>query len=243
MLQVLSIGNSFSQDAQRYLHAAAAADGVELTAVNLYIGGCSLWRHFRNLQEDSRVYDLQYNGESTDFHVSIREALLNREWDVVTLQQASHFSDDYKTYQPYLNALAAEVRRLAPKAKLAIHNTWAYEQGSERLHTMKGYTDTHDMLAAVTEAYHRGALDCGAELVIPAGQAMMKLYDSGFRAHRDGFHAGLGAGRYAVALTWYGLLTGKDPTENKLDRFDVDVPAEEIAAAKAAAAAAIRQEV
>ncbi|MGN1128615.1 MAG: DUF4886 domain-containing protein, partial [Candidatus Flemingiibacterium sp.] len=45
MLKVLSIGNSFSQDAQRWLHDIAAADGVELLAKNLYIGGCSLERH------------------------------------------------------------------------------------------------------------------------------------------------------------------------------------------------------
>ena len=42
MLKVLSIGNSFSQDAQKWLHQLAAENGVELQAVNLYIGGCTL---------------------------------------------------------------------------------------------------------------------------------------------------------------------------------------------------------
>ncbi|MBQ7726439.1 MAG: DUF4886 domain-containing protein, partial [Clostridia bacterium] len=43
-MKVLSIGNSFSQDAQRYLHGIARADHTEMRAVNLYIGGCSLER-------------------------------------------------------------------------------------------------------------------------------------------------------------------------------------------------------
>ena len=37
-MKILSIGNSFSQDAQRYLHALAKADGENFKTVNLYIG-------------------------------------------------------------------------------------------------------------------------------------------------------------------------------------------------------------
>lgn len=54
MFQILSIGNSFSQDAQRYLHELAKSEGMDLQTVNLYIGGCSLERHFRNLKGDKR---------------------------------------------------------------------------------------------------------------------------------------------------------------------------------------------
>ncbi len=34
-MKILSIGNSFSQDAQRYLHALAKVEGVDLKTVNL----------------------------------------------------------------------------------------------------------------------------------------------------------------------------------------------------------------
>lgn len=44
MFRVLAIGNSFSQDAMAYLVQLAASGGVEMEAVNLYIGGCSLAR-------------------------------------------------------------------------------------------------------------------------------------------------------------------------------------------------------
>ena len=36
-MDVLSIGNSFSEDSQRYLNGIAKADGVELNTFNLYI--------------------------------------------------------------------------------------------------------------------------------------------------------------------------------------------------------------
>ena len=39
-MNILSIGNSFSQDAQKWLHKLAAGNGVEMDTVNLYIGGC-----------------------------------------------------------------------------------------------------------------------------------------------------------------------------------------------------------
>ncbi|MDD6308286.1 MAG: DUF4886 domain-containing protein [Clostridia bacterium] len=45
MINILSIGNSFSQDAQKYLHQIAQADGFNLDAYNLFIGGCPLSRH------------------------------------------------------------------------------------------------------------------------------------------------------------------------------------------------------
>ena len=46
-MNVLAIGNSFSEDATRYLHQIAKAQGTPLTVVNLVIGGCSLERHYR----------------------------------------------------------------------------------------------------------------------------------------------------------------------------------------------------
>ena len=38
-MKILSIGNSFSDDAQRYLRAIAASEGVEIETLNLCIGG------------------------------------------------------------------------------------------------------------------------------------------------------------------------------------------------------------
>ena len=68
-MDILSIGNSFSQDAQRYLHQIAKADGVDIHSFNLYIGGCPLSKHYRNMLSEESVYTLEMNGSNTGFYV------------------------------------------------------------------------------------------------------------------------------------------------------------------------------
>lgn len=228
-MNVLAIGNSFSQDATRYLHGMARAAGVDLTVVNLYIGGCSLSRHFRNRRSGERAYELQVNGERTGFFVSLKEALTNRDWDVVTLQQASQDSTRYETYQPYLGELAAYVRKNVPKAKLFIHETWSYEQGSDRLTQKMGYTHQKEMYEDLHAAYKKAAEDIHADGIIPGGTLFQQLLSAGVpKVHRDSFHASYGLGRYALGLLWLKTLTGVDVSENSFSDFDEPISAEEI---------------
>ena len=49
-VRILAIGNSFSEDAAYYVHPMAAAAGIDVKIVNLYIGGCSLETHWRNME-------------------------------------------------------------------------------------------------------------------------------------------------------------------------------------------------
>ena len=231
-MNILAIGNSFSQDATQYLHGIARADNVDMTVVNLYIGGCSLERHHRNLLSEERAYDLQINGHSTGFSVSLKEALLNRPWDVVTLQQASHFSFRPDTYTPYAKVLAEEIRRCVPKARLLIHQTWAYEDGSERLAKM-GFDTGADMFRHIEKAYDAAAESIRADGILPAGEMFQHLLARGIeKVHRDTFHASYGLGRYALALLWYRLLTGKSAMDNPFCDFDEPVSEEEIRIAK-----------
>lgn len=232
-MDILSIGNSFSQDAQRYLHAIAAADEVELTTFNLYIGGCPLSKHFRNMRSEQRAYMLEMNGTATKFFVSLKEALLNRDWDVITVQQASHLSSDYDTYQPYLDELVAYIRQMVPKAKIAVHQTWGYEQGSPRLHEKMQYADDKAMLRDIVGAYQKAAEQIRADLLIPSGEVFGAMLEKGIeKIHRDSFHAAFGIGRYALGLTWYRFLTGKSVLENPFDALDEETPAAQIAIAK-----------
>ena len=75
-MKILAIGNSFSQDATRYLYQIAKSNGDDFTVVNLYIGGCTLEMHYNNLKENLSAYQLQLNGEVTDKYISIKDALL-----------------------------------------------------------------------------------------------------------------------------------------------------------------------
>ena len=232
-MDVLSIGNSFSQDATRYASSIAACDGYDLTTVNLYIGGCPLFKHFQNICTDAKEYFLEYNGIQTNFKVSIKEALLNREWDVITLQQVSNTSPNYASYQPYLDELYNYCKKYAPTAKICVHQTWAYEENSHRLVEEQKYEHHVDMFNDIKEAYDQAAEAINASGTIPSGELVYKMCAKGFKMHRDTFHLSFGVGRYAVGLLWYAYLTGKNITNNTFDQFDVKVTTEEIDAAKA----------
>ena len=223
-MDVLSIGNSFSEDAQRYLNSIAKADGVELNTFNLYIGGCSLARHYRNMLSEQREYTLQMNGENTGFKVSLQEALLNREWDVVTVQQVSNESPYYDTYQPYLNHLVKYIRKCVPKAKIAVHQTWAYEQDSYRLNVELGYSSHTDMFKDIKLSYQKAADEIDASFIIPSGEVFQSIIAIGTeKVHRDTFHASFGLGRYALGLIWYAVLTGNNIKNNTFSCFDEEI--------------------
>lgn len=232
-MKVLSIGNSFSQDAQRYLHQIAQADGFDLDVFNLYIGGCSLATHYRNMLSEKRAYLLEMNGKNTGFYVSLQEALLNRDWDVVTVQQVSDEAVCYETYQPYLSSLAECIRHCLPKAKIVVHQTWAYKPGSPRLCEQMGYDDHPQMFRDVQAAYQKAAEEIRADFVIPSGEVMQELLANGIETvHRDNSHASLGLGRYALGLTWYTALSERDVAGNTFSAFDEDVTEEQMEIAK-----------
>ena len=213
-MQVLAIGNSFSQDATAYLKKISDCGNGDITVVNLFIGGCPLSRHYRNMLSCERAYSMEFNGQTTGFFVSLEEALLSRDWDVITLQQASPVSPKYSSYQPYISRLADYIRECCPKAKLIIHETWAYEEGSVRLANLK-FEKRVDMYNALHEAYTQAAEDIEADRIIPSGTLMQKLIENGVtRLHRDTFHASLDIGRYALALLWFRVLTGKSVLGN-----------------------------
>ncbi|MBQ8374241.1 MAG: DUF4886 domain-containing protein [Clostridia bacterium] len=220
MMKILSIGNSFSTDAQRYLYELAKQDGVTLKTVNLYIGGCSLRMHYLNMLDDQAAYAFEFNSVDTNLKVSIRQALESDDWDVVTLQQASRLSGEEKTYFPYIEALAEYVRKYCPHAKIFIHQTWAYEDGSDWLHSL-GYQTATEMFEKVQACYAKAAQTIKAHGVIPCGEAMITAFQNGLtNLHRDTYHASYGVGRYLLALTWYKTLTGKEVGNNAFDALD-----------------------
>lgn len=214
-MQILAIGNSFSQDATAYLKRISEAGKGDITVVNLMIGGCSLSRHYRNMLSGEKAYSLEFNGQSTGFFVSMEEALLSRDWDVITIQQVSSLSPKYETYQPYLGELAAYIRKCCPKAKLMIHETWAYEEESSKLVNGMKYEKRVDMYNDLHDAYAKAAEAVNAYGIIPSGTLMQKLIENGItRLHRDTFHASFDIGRYALALLWFRVLTGKSVLDN-----------------------------
>lgn len=240
-IQVLSIGNSFSQNAQKYLHDLARSEGVQIETVNLMIGGCSLATHFRNMMGDRREYTLEVNGHHVlGFKTSIKEALTARDWDYVTLQQASAFSYQEYTYYPYINKLAECVREICPKAKILIHQTWGYETDSERI-KKQGFQNFDEMFTEIKKCYDKAGAEIQADGILPSGTAFRYALQHGIqKIHGDTLHANPGVGCFILALVWYHYLTENDIRKVSFNSFEAEVTDEEYKAAIDAATYAVR---
>ena len=215
-MKILCIGNSFSEDATRYLEAIAASAGEELFVRNLYIGGCSLERHAQNIASGEEAYAYQRNAESLH-PISLADALVREAWDVITVQQVSGLSGVYESYFPYLPTLISFVREKAPTAKLLFHRTWAYEKGAEIERFILRYEGKEDVMHdAILSVTDRVSAEYGLP-IIPAGDAIHKAkslpaFDvraGGISLHRDGFHLSLDYGRYLAGLVWFKYFTGR----------------------------------
>lgn len=227
-MKILSIGNSFSQDAHKWLHKLAITQGQEMETVNLYIGGCSLQTHWENVVQDRADYDLEINGGEGMRKISIREALEMDQWDVITLQQVSHLSGIPESYEPYFSMLLQYVKAAQPEAKIWFHETWAYEQDSQHPNFPNYDRDQRKMYACVIAT--TDAVSAHYQLPkIPTGRAIQYLRENvaefdyqktGFSLCRDGFHMSYDYGRYAAACVWYVTLTGSKIVPGPFEDFD-----------------------
>ncbi len=233
-MNILAIGNSFTQDGVKYLNKIAKNRGDGITVVGLVTGGCSLADHYRNVLADNETYQMEFNGDWTGFFMGIKDVLLGRKWDVITIQQFSVESPKYETFQPYLNRCIEYFRENCPGAKIYIQQVWSYENDSPILKNWTNYKDTEEMFVDTKASYDKALVDSGADGLIRSGEVMLELMRKGYKVHRDGFHATLGFGRYALSLLWYAFLTGKSIDEVDITEFDEPITEEQIAAAKEA---------
>ena len=213
-MNILCIGNSFSQDATRYLHQIS---DEELYVRNLYIGGCSLEAHYNNILEDKADYEYQKNGRMLRM-ISIKEALKKKKWDFVSIQQVSHFSGIESTYEPYIEYILNYIKERCPNAKIVFHRTWAYSDYSSHEGFVYYDRSRPKMFEAIVEASTKICAKYGLE-IIPSGDAVeeaRKLSEFDESTHpitRDGFHMSLDYGRYLTGLVMFKFFTGKDVTK------------------------------
>ena len=221
VIKVLAIGNSFSQDAtEQYLYELAAAQGDSLIIGNAYIGGCSIDRHYNNLKSDKAEYEYRkvIKGiRSNKKRTSLRTIIRDEQWDIITLQQASHFSGIPQTFSNL-----AVLKRLVQSyttnlhVEFVWHMTWAYANDfTSDNFAAYGYSQ-HKMYAAIVNTMQNILPAIGSPRVIPSGTAIqLARYRLGDTLNRDGYHLSLTLGRYTAACTWCEFLTGKIVDGNK----------------------------
>ena len=247
IVKILSIGNSFSQDAvEQYLHEIAAADGRQVIIGNMYIGGCSLAKHLVNAKENKPAYKYRKIGldgkkvETKNF--TLEQALADEQWDYVSFQQQSGQSGLYDTWMASLPELMEYVKERVPKkTRFMIHQTWAYDQTSKH-RDFKNYNhDQQTMYDAIMHAVRQVSKKMKVKMVIPAGTAVQNARTTILKDEitRDGYHMHKVNGRYVVACTWYEKIFRKDVVGNAF--IPEGMSLEQQAAAQKSAHAAVKK--
>ena len=247
-LKILTVGNSFGEDTSWLLADVALALGFESVKICvLYIGGCSLNRHYENAMGDLPLYRYHTNegcGWSSVEGRSIREAVCEDEWDFISIQHGTKDGSRYTLPASYekLEPLVAYLKGLAPKkTKLVFNMAWVMESYGTHPEILSYGGDQLLMyrnLAELTSTLVRGTKDL--DIVSPAGTAVQnaRTTDIADTLSRDGFHLSRGIGRYIASLTFLKALTGIsiDGIEWAPDGVDEHARSVAVAAANAAVA-------
>lgn len=224
VIKVLAIGNSFSQDAvETYLHELAAAAGVKMIVGNLYIGGAPLVLHIENIRGDKPKYSYRKIGvdgkKVTTPDTKISEALVDEDWDFISLQQVSGFSGIYSSYEeslPELYNYVLEHVNNPKELKVILHQTWAYQGDSDHKNFTKYDENQETMYAAISETSKKVMKLVDFDRIVPAGTAIQNGRSSFIGDHftRDGYHLEVNYGRFTAACAWYEALLERDVRKN-----------------------------
>ncbi len=168
------IGNSFSQNASRYLPQMAEEVNVDLVLGRAEMGGCSLKRHWDSvlINNIDTSRGKAYKGKS------LRQLLSSQKWDIVTMQQYSLLSGDESTYQPFAKNIYDLVKSYQPEARIFIHQTWAYRADAVnwgKIDGEKRAKNNKEMWERSRAAYHHLAKSLGNLPVIPSGDAFYQV--------------------------------------------------------------------
>lgn len=212
-LKVLTIGNSFSDDAMEYVYKIAKEAGIEhVELANLRANNCSLAMHVSNAQANKGVYMFRYwqdgattwqdTGTWSGGPYTIKQAVTFTDWDYIVFQQVSADSGKASTYDD-LSTLINYVEPLNPTAKFAWHMTWSMRSD---------YASSGPSYSAIVNAVNEKITsNRKIDAVIPSGTAIENAKTSyliNTQIQRDAKHLSYGMGRYIAGLTFLKALTG-----------------------------------
>ena len=184
----MMIGNSFSICVGKNLpNIVQEIDGLELVLGSAYIGGCSLETHWRNLdailqnpeapEKEAYQLNIWYSEDpekNQKYSGNVKQLLEAEDWDIISIQQASHCSSFPETYQPWADQLLDYLHKNAPNAKVVIQQTWAYRRDDGRITDLGepqwGFHQ-EGMYERLTASYRALAEHAGC-FVIPTGLAV-----------------------------------------------------------------------
>lgn len=168
-LQVLMIGNSFSRDAAKYLLQITKDGNHQMELTRAEMAGSSLDQHLDSalVNQKDTLRGKPYAGKS------LKQLLMMKKWDIVSIQQKSLISSDSTSYYPFAEQLYNFIKKYSPGAQVIVHETWPYRSDSNdfgRLSGNKWSANQEEMYDNLRASYHLLAKKLDAS-IIPTGDA------------------------------------------------------------------------
>ena len=222
-LKILAIGNSFSDNALKYLPILAKELGIEEIIVGkLYRGSCSIDTHWSYAQSGASYdrFDLNTGDgwvKHTGAEATLRYALELYDWDVITMQQVSGTSGVPSSLGNLQNLVDyVFMYKTNPDVKFYWHMTWAYSQFSTHGSFVNYGKDQMTMYNAIVDTTKNYVVPTNNFVgVIPAGTAVQNYRGNDINNQTvestyittDGYHL-KNYSEVLVAMTWLRTLTG-----------------------------------
>ena len=266
---VLVFGHSFASDCTEHLPALAVEAGIDNFRIARFIkANCSMEERYNFFMED---YDKGYSecepgcSEWEKHKKTVKEAVAEREWDVIVFQNSLENEGFYDKAQPWLDKMVKHILKVQKKKfkntpKLCWNMFWpisiileSSESEPHRTRMAPYQQSSKIMFEHYVQAAKEIAEKTLVKNVIPSGTTIMNLRASELNTPqmkeftRDGYHLSKGAGRYAAACTWFEYLL--EPVYNisvlgnplRLPDYDAPVADENAILLQEAAIQAVRQ--
>lgn len=228
---ILFIGNSNCSYYTDELVNVAKAAGIDLVVANLYVSGCSVKQHVERLEYDQAYtkYTVRENGQVTVTHdeTSLTEALEERQWDSISLQQhygpivAANTAIAQHETNKYAKQIYDLVKQKQPTALLFWQQMWAFQLGFPVEDVVEeARIDTVEKQQAVHEVIRYNSRQVCQEnqvYLVPVGDAWQiaraderighTLSNKDTVGNTDYIHDGeVGGGQYLNACIWFEML-------------------------------------
>jgi hypothetical protein len=232
-VRIMTIGNSFCVDAvDHYLWELASEAGKPVVIGNPYHGGCSLARHAKNIADDTPYYSYHKIWKDGKVHdlgkTTLQKVIDDEDWDYIIIQEQSALAGNFDSLKTSLPEILSFIHRhTGSGTRVMMMQTWAYPQNSDDPRFAEYGNSQQAMYQAITDATVKAVemmdglnkLSAQAQslsskamktMFLPIGTAVQNARTSsiGDNMNRDNKHLDYAHGRYAAALTVFGLVFG-----------------------------------
>ena len=215
-VKILAIGNSWSVNGTHYMGEILDNLGIPADIQISFKGGCPLSVYWENVGKEEPLFRHDRWSKETGWQRgrdgkthTLKDLVTSDDFDIITLQQASHDAGRYFTYQPYANNLIEWLGKTAAHQPIIFfQSTWAYPNGAAHRFFPKYDKDSEKMYRAILTATDSLMQETGIYRLMPTCPLIqqLRLIPGMPRIDTpDGTHLA-NVGEYAASCLWVESL-------------------------------------